>query len=329
MVEGSPKRKQGRYRFGACLRFGFRLRESQAVLQTNQVKRDFFHYLKHECGLAANTLQAYDRDCDRFFAWLATTNIKTWGELTVGRLGEYLAYLQGENLSPSSTARHVASLKTFFKFLVLDEHIAASPAAAISRPGMWDRTPVVLSQEQVQKLTSAPTPRDKLHIRDRAIVELLAATGARASELASLKTDDVQLEDRYCKCRGKGDKERLMPFGESAQQSLQVYLEVVRPKLVEHRTDPGVVFLTGRGAPLSRIEIWKLFKKYAKRAGIPEAASPHTLRHSYATQMLAKGVDLRAIQELLGHSSITTTQHYTRVDADRLRKIHEKFHPRG
>ena len=120
-----------------------------------------------------------------------------------------------------------------------------------------------------------------------------------------------------------------MPFGESAQHALFAYFSAVRPKLVEHCTDPGVVFLTSRGAPLSRIEIWKLFKKYAKRAGVPEAVSPHTLRHSYATQMLAKGVDLRAIQELLGHSSITTTQHYTRVDAARLRRIHEKFHPRG
>ena len=299
------------------------------MLRTEQVKRDFFHYLKHECGLAANTLQAYDRDCDRFFSWLATTNIKSWQDLTVGKLGEYLAYLQEEELSPPSVARHVASLKTFFKFLVLDEHITASPAASISRPGMWDRTPVVLSPEQVQKLTSAPMARDKLFLRDRALVELLAATGARASEIASLKIADLNLEERFCKCRGKGDKERLMPFGESAQQAVRNYLTVIRPKLVEHRSDPGVVFLTGRGAPLSRIEIWKLFKKYAKRAGVPEAASPHTLRHSYATQMLAKGVDLRAIQELLGHSSITTTQHYTRVDADRLRKIHEKFHPRG
>jgi integrase/recombinase XerD len=299
------------------------------VLKTEQVQRDFFHYLKHECGLAANTLQAYRRDCDRFFAWLATTNIKTWSEITVGKLGEYLAYLQDENLSPSSTARHVASLKTFFKFLVLDEHITASPAAAISRPGMWERTPTVLSSEQVRSLTSAPMARDKLHLRDKALVELLAATGARASEIATLKTADLNLEQRFCKCKGKGDKERLMPFGETAQEALKIYLTAIRPKLVEHRTDPGVVFLTGRGAPLSRIEIWKLFKKYAKRAGVPESASPHTLRHSYATQMLAKGVDLRAIQELLGHSSITTTQHYTRVDADRLRKIHEKFHPRG
>jgi integrase/recombinase XerD len=299
------------------------------VLRIDQVKRDFFHYLKHECGLSANTLEAYDRDCDRFFGWLATRSIKTWGELTVGKLGEYLAYLQQEELSPSSVARHVASLKTFFKFLVLDEHLAASPASAISRPGTWDRTPVVLSTEQVEKLTSAPTPRDKLHLRDRALVELLAATGARASEIASLKVADLNLDQRFCKCRGKGDKERLMPFGEPAQHALFAYLSAVRPKLVEHRADPGVVFLTSRGAALSRIEIWKLFKKYAKRSGIPEAASPHTLRHSYATRMLAKGVDLRAIQELLGHSSITTTQHYTRVDADRLRKIHEKFHPRG
>jgi integrase/recombinase XerD len=299
------------------------------MLRIDVVKRDFFHYLKHECGLSANTLEAYRRDCDRFFEWLQTTNVKSWPELSVGKLGEYLAFLQGESLSPSSVARHVASLKTFFKFLVLDEHITASPAASISRPGMWDRTPVVLTAEQVQKLTNAPTPRDRSYLRDKALVELLAATGARASELADLKLADVNLELRYCKCKGKGNKERLMPFGEAAQKSLYAYLMAVRPKLVEHRTDPGVVFLTSRGGPLSRIEIWKLIKKYAKRAGVPEAASPHTLRHSYATQMLAKGVDLRAIQELLGHSSITTTQHYTRVDADRLRRIHEKFHPRG
>jgi len=299
------------------------------MLRTDVVKRDFFHYLKHECGLSANTLDAYRRDADRFFEWLADAKVRSWDELTVARLGDYLAYLNDQNLSPSSIARHVASLKTFFKFLILDEHIAANPAASITRPGMWDRTPVVLSPEQVKKLTDAPTPRDRLFLRDKALVELLAATGARASELAELKLADVNLDSRFCKCRGKGNKERLMPFGEPAQTALRAYLTAVRPKLVEHRADPGVVFLTARGGPLTRIEIWKLIKKYAKRAGVTEAASPHTLRHSYATQMLAKGVDLRAIQELLGHASITTTQHYTRVDAERLRRIHQKFHPRG
>jgi integrase/recombinase XerD len=299
------------------------------MLRTDTIQRDFFHYLKHECGLSANTLDAYRRDCDRFFEWLQDAEIKALTDLSVGKLGEYLVYLNDQNLSPSSVARHVASLKTLFKFLVLDERLTANPAAAISRPGMWDRTPIVLSPEQVQKLTNAPTPRDRSFLRDKALVELLAATGARASELADLKVSELNLDERYCKCRGKGDKERLMPFGESAKQSLRAYLTVVRSTLVEHRPDPGVVFLTSRGGPLSRIEIWKLVKKYAKRAGMPEAASPHTLRHSYATQLLAKGVDLRAIQELLGHASITTTQHYTRVDADRLRRIHEKFHPRG
>ncbi|HVJ81064.1 MAG TPA: tyrosine recombinase [Planctomycetia bacterium] len=289
----------------------------------------FLHYLRHECGVAENTLKAYELDLRRFFGWAEEAAIADWRELSVQKLGDYLSFLAGEKLAPPSVARHVASLKTFFKFLVLDERVEKSAAAALHRPGVWERVPHVLSEHQVDELLSAPRPGDRLYVRDRALLATMAATGLRASELAGLKTADVALERRFCKVRGKGNKERIVPFHESAQNILGVYLESVRPKLVEHGTDPGTVFLSAAGKPLDRIDVWKLVKKYADRAGVGDRVSPHTLRHSFATRLLAQGVDLRVIQELLGHSSITTTQHYTRVDASRLKKIHRTFHPRG
>jgi integrase/recombinase XerD len=279
--------------------------------------------------LAENTLAAYQRDLERFSRWCVEAKIKKWAELSVSKLGDYLAFLNAEQLSPSTVARHVASLKSFFKFLVLDEQVTSNPASALHRPSQWDRVPEVLDPKKLGQLVDAPAPGDRGYVRDRALLGLMAATGARASEMAGLLLAHVDIDRRFCKFTGKGNKERIVPFSEDAQRTLRTYLEVVRPKMVERRTDPGVVFLTSRGKALSRLDIWKLVKKYSRRIGISKPISPHTLRHSFATQLLTRGADLRAIQELLGHSSITTTQHYTRVDSDRLKKIHEKFHPRS
>ena len=158
---------------------------------------------------------------------------------------------------------------------------------------------------------------------------MMYATGARASEIASLRVEDVFLDQRFCKCTGKGNKQRIVPFGDQAKEILSAYLRRQRAKLIEGRSDPAVVFVSRAGRPLSRIDIWKLVKKYAARLGVADKVSPHTLRHSFATHLLTQGADLRVIQELLGHASIATTQHYTRVDASRLKKIHRQFHPRA
>lgn len=288
----------------------------------------FLAYLKHECGLAENTLDAYNRDLRRFFDWLDRAKVKSWSQLSVARLGEYLAFLVAENLAPPSVARHVASLKTFFRFLVMDEHITHSAADALNRPSLWERIPHVLSERQINELLSAPNARDRLYLRDRALLEMMYATGTRASEVAGLELAGVELEQRFCRCRGKGNKERIVPFSDVARDCLGEYLRRSRPLLVDGR-DATKLFVNGTGRPMNRIDIWRLVKKYARRAGVADRVSPHTLRHSFATHLLAQGADLRVIQELLGHASVTTTQHYVRVDASRLRKIHGKFHPRG
>lgn len=290
---------------------------------------DFLAYLEHECGLAANTLSAYRRDLLRFFEWLAETKVRRWSELDVGRLGEYLAHLSQEDLAPASVARHVASLKVFFRFLVLENRVDASAAELLHRPSLWERVPFVLSERQTEELLAAPDRSERLYLRDRAVLEMMYATGTRASEVAGLKTRDVHLADRFARCLGKGGKERIVPFGERAVRAVEGYLRELRPRLVGDRADPGELFLTRAGRPLTRIDVWKLIKKYARKIGASDRVSPHTLRHSFATHLLAQGADLRVIQELLGHASISTTQLYTRVDASRLKRIHQQFHPRG
>lgn len=288
----------------------------------------FLDYLRHECGLAANTIDAYRRDLRRFALWMQDSGLDDWSELGVQKLGDYLAYLATLDLAPASVARHVASLKMFFRFLVLDGRLDRNTASLLYRPSLWDRIPHVLSDAQVAELLAAPQPTDRLWLRDRALLEVLYATGARASEVASLSVRDVHLDERYVRCVGKGNKERLVPFSRRAREALEAYLSRERPALTAHSMTDRV-FVSRTGRPLDRIDIWKLVKKYGARLGIADTLSPHTLRHSFATHMLSAGTDLRVIQELLGHASIATTQHYTRVDAARLKRVHAQFHPRA
>lgn len=288
----------------------------------------FLSYLRHECGLAENTVQAYRRDLAKFARWMEESGVEDWSDLSIQRLGEYLGRLAADRLSPASVARHVASLKMFFRFLVLDGAIDRNTAALLHRPSLWERIPHVLSDRQVADFLAAPRPSDRLYLRDRAILEMLYATGARASEVANLVVRDVHLGERFVRCIGKGDKERLVPFSLRAREALEAYLNHERSPLAVHSTTDRL-FISRSGKPLNRIDIWKLVKKYAARIGVSAEMSPHTLRHSFATHMLANGADLRVIQELLGHSSIATTQHYTRVDSSRLKRIHTQFHPRA
>lgn len=288
----------------------------------------FTSYLRHECGLSGNTVEAYRRDMRRFASWMEEAGVEAWSELSVAKLGDYLAYLAAERLSPSSVARHVASLKMFFRFLVLDGHLDRSSAALLHRPSLWERIPHVLSERQVTEFLTLPQPNEKLFRRDRALLEMLYATGARASEVANLTLGDLHLDERFCRCMGKGSKERLVPFSERAQRAIRDYLNTERPALTKHATTSRL-FVSRSGRPMTRIDIWKLVKKYARRLGMAAQVSPHTMRHSFATHMLAEGADLRVIQELLGHASISTTQHYLRVDSSRMKRVHHQFHPRA
>jgi integrase/recombinase XerD len=293
----------------------------------------FRHYLQSERGMSNNTVQAYGRDLDRFSAWAATVRFTEYTRPTLKDLARYLAFLHDENLAPPSVARHLVALKMFYRFLRLEERADASAVDLLGSPKLWQRIPQVLSPQAVDELLRAPQPGDRFHLRDRALLETLYATGCRASEVVSLKVADVYLDAGFCKCFGKGGKQRVVPLGRPAVAALREYLGTVgggdNPATVRSPLPTAHVFATKSGRPLTRIHLWAIVKKYCRRAGLPATVSPHTLRHSFATHLLAGGADLRTVQELLGHASIRTTQHYTHVDRDRLKALHRKFHPRG
>jgi integrase/recombinase XerD len=295
--------------------------------EASRWQEDFADYLRSECHLAANTVEAYARDLTRFFEWLRGRRLQ---QLTVSDLSAYPAWLGEQALAPKSVARHVASLKVFFKFLQLEGALTDNQADLLGSPKLWQRVPQVLSPEQVAKLLTAPRRGDRYWLRDRAILELLYATGCRVSELSTLRMVDVHLDEHYCICHGKGDKERMVPLGVQAAIAVRRYLQELRPRLAARRSPASDrLLLSPRGQALRRERIWELIKKYATRAGITKEISPHSLRHSFATHMLAGGADLRQVQELLGHASIATTQLYTHVDHTRLKQVHEAYHPRA
>jgi integrase/recombinase XerD len=289
----------------------------------------FRHYLQSERGLAHNTLLAYGHDLDRFAGWVAGGELADYLHPTVRELTQFLTFLRSEALAPPSIARHLVSLKMFYRFLRLEERVQSHAVDLLSSPALWERIPQVLSPESVEKLLAAPQFQERFVLRDKAILETMYATGCRASEVVGLKLQDVFLDSRFCKCIGKGSKQRVVPLGRFAVNALRAYLAKQRPTLVRTAPDAPWVFVSRGGRALTREMLWILVKKYVKRAGLNPRVSPHTLRHSFATHMLSGGADLRTVQELLGHASIQTTQHYTHVDRERLKAIHKQFHPRA
>ena len=284
-------------------------------------------YLRTECHLSENTVAAYHRDTRRFLRWLGRQGLKG---LTIKQLADYVSWLHGQKLAPASIARHVVSLKMFFRFLQLEGVMSENLAELLGSQKLWQRVPEVLSAKAVADLLECPKRSDPHWRRDRAMLELLYATGCRASEMSNLKTADLHLDESYCRCTGKGDKQRLVPLGRRAIEAVNTYLEHERPRLAAGATSPPPwLLLSQRGRILRRERMWELVKKYSTRLGYADAVSPHTLRHSFATHLLAGGADLRQVQEMLGHASIATTQRYTHVDSSRLKRIHQEFHPRG
>jgi integrase/recombinase XerD len=291
----------------------------------------FRHYLKAERGMAANTVLAYGRDLDRFADWAATVRLKDYLAPTLKELARYIGYLHDQDLAAPSVARHLVSLRMFYRFLRLEERADPTAVDLLGSPKLWKRIPQVLQPEVVTRLLAAPQAGDRLFLRDRALLETLYATGCRASEVVGLKVADVYLDAGFCKCFGKGSKQRVVPLGRPAVSALKSYLGEGRPQFSKpvEESGPEHVFVSRSGKPITRVALWKVVKKYSRRAGLPPTVSPHTLRHSFATHVLAGGADLRTVQELLGHASIQTTQHYTQVDRVRLLAIHRQFHPRG
>ena len=283
-------------------------------------------YLRTECHLAANSIAAYRRDLSRFCEWLSG---RLPAKMSVRDLSDYMAWLQSKKLAPSSIARHMVAVKLLFRYLQLEGVVRDNPAELLGTQKTWQRVPEVMSVTQVSQLLIAPQPYDAFWRRDRALLELLYATGCRASEVSNLKLADLHLNERYCLAHGKGSKDRLTPLGNGAITALRDYLKEERPRLAKGRGEPPWVLLSRGGRRLRREAIWMLVKRYVRRIGANPDISPHTLRHSFATHLLAGGADLRQVQELLGHASIATTQIYTHVDQTRLKRVHRQFHPRA
>ncbi|MBI1345765.1 site-specific tyrosine recombinase XerD [bacterium] len=288
----------------------------------------FSRYLQAECGLAENTVTAYGRDLQRFSEWYNLHGPSTFRELKIELFTRYLEHLHAAGLAASSMARHLVSIKMYFRYLMLEGLVAESVVDLVNSPKLWQHLPKVLSPDMVDRLLAAPSRNDRWPLRDRALLALLYATGCRASEVCRLTVRDVQLEAGYCRCLGKGNKERIVSLNPVAVAAVSAYLEHERPQLIG-LSDPDRLLVSRRGTPLSRITVWKLIKRYAARIGASDGVSPHTLRHSFATHMLAGGAEIRALQELLGHASVQTTQIYTHVDHSRIKAVHERCHPRG
>ena len=283
---------------------------------------DFISYILIEKGLSKNTALAYRTDLNTYLKFLEDKKIN-YETITHLEITDFLWHLKTSNFKPRSIYRMIESIRQFYKFLIAENFIKTDPTANLTAPKLDLILPDMLTNEEVTKLLNSVSESDNLSIRNRAMLELLYATGLRVSELINLKFSNIDIEECYVKIFGKGNKERLVPFGQKAQLYLKRYLRV------RNNTKSEFVFLTRLNKPISRIEFWRQLKQIAIKAGISKNITPHTLRHSFATHLLTGGADIRFVQEMLGHSSISTTQIYTHVSQERLKEQHKKFHPRG
>ncbi len=288
----------------------------------------FLDHLALERGSSPRTVQAYRSDIARFLQFAAQEERERPTAIDVDVVRRFVYHLHDLGRAPATVRRATSALKTYFKFLVTEGVIDEDPTDRIDTPRMTSRLPVVLSVREVARLMESPDSDHPFHWRDRAILECLYATGMRVSELTDLRTTSVDLEDGFCTVFGKGGKERIVPLGRPARRALDRYLSGVRPEL-DRGSGSGRVFLNRHGRPLSRAAVWDIVKRAARRAEISKEVSPHTLRHTCATHLLEGGADLAAVQELLGHADISTTQLYTHVDRQYVREVHRTHHPRG
>jgi integrase/recombinase XerD len=286
----------------------------------------YLDHLRIERRLSANTVESYARDLARLATYAEVHNCPV-ENLTRRDLEAFVRHMMSGGLSPRSVARSVACVRGFYRFLVLDRRLAADPAEDVHAPRAWPALPKFLSIEEVDRLIAQPDVSRPRGLRDRALVELLYATGMRVSELVSLRPGDLNLEAHYLTCTGKGAKQRIVPIGHDAARWVRRYLGDARPALVGRRRAPWL-FVNARGGRLSRVGFWKILKAYGLQARLVGALSPHVLRHSFATHLLERGADLRAIQLMLGHADLSTTQIYTHVLEARLRSVYDRFHPR-
>lgn len=298
-----------------------------------EIERDFQlepfrDYLALEAGHSANTVEAYLRDLRRLGEFAATKGVRAPAQITRTHLRDFVYLLKDLGLSPATIRREVSAVRTYFGFLIGEGRVEQDPSDRLESPQRWRRLPETLSVKEVEALLAAPNVDEPLAWRDRAFLELAYGAGLRVSELCGLGITGLLLDEGLVRVFGKGGKERLVPIGRGVIGAVSTYLHTLRPRLDRGKSG-GRVLLNVRGERLSRVGAWGIVKRCARRAGITKRVTPHTLRHSFATHLLEGGADLRAVQEMLGHADLSTTQIYTHVDREYLRSVHKQFHPRA
>ena len=289
---------------------------------------EFLMYLSTERRYPVSTVSSYRNDINQFLGFIEKKGISDAGKINKHDIIDYLSSMK-EKYDPASSARKLSAIKTFFKFLSLEKKMEENPAAELESPRLTKKLPDVLSEQEIVDLLESIKQDGKDDLRDRALLEIMYATGMRISEVVNLKIHDYDTVAQYIRCMGKGSKERIVPVGKVAADWVDEYIGKTRSEIVEKTSSSsGELFLNRRGKKFSRVWLWKIIAKRVAAAGITKSVTPHTFRHSFATHLLTHGADLRSVQEMLGHSSISTTQIYTHVDRSRLREVHKKYHPR-
>jgi integrase/recombinase XerD len=291
--------------------------------------KEYLSVLKLEKNLSDNTVKSYENDVSSLIGFLEEHNIDDPSRVTPNNLNNFFKLLKETGLTSSSAARYYSSIKGFLNYLFLNKYINENPIEKVSPPKLSKNLPPVLSIEEVEAILSKPNTEDKLGLRDKAVLETFYACGVRVSELINLKKSDLFFKEEIIRVFGKGSKERIVPIGLSAVKWINEYLAKSRPLLEKKLKSENYIFLNNRGTKLSRMGAWKIVDRYVKEAGINKDVHPHTFRHSFATHLLEGGADLRAVQEMLGHSDISTTQIYTHIDREFIKQVHKDFHPRG
>ncbi|MFZ4397369.1 MAG: site-specific tyrosine recombinase XerD [Kiritimatiellia bacterium] len=294
----------------------------------NALVDQFLDHVSLECGLSPNTRAAYASDLGSYRQFLEARDIRSFNDVTRKHVLDFLTSEKDRGLSISSISRRLVALKVFHRYLLRESLLTKDVTEVMDSPSIGRILPTVLTYKEVERLLAAPAGDGNYALRDRAILEMMYATGMRVSECANLKLDDIHFDSGYIRCYGKGSKVRIVPFGETARERLEKYISKARPALAREAAGRNV-FLTRRGSAFGRKGLWKLVKDFSRRAGITRSVSPHTLRHSFASHLLANGAPLRVIQEMLGHADISTTQIYTHVDGKMLKSVHARYHPRA
>ncbi|MBL7084868.1 MAG: site-specific tyrosine recombinase XerD [Candidatus Omnitrophica bacterium] len=289
--------------------------------------KEFLSYLSVERGLSVNSIDAYGRDLNKYINYLEKNKVRSFTETKRSHITNFMLYSKDKGLNSNSISRALVAIKVFYRFLINERYLKDNVTSVLSLPKLWKRLPEVLSVDEVERLLRAPNLKTSLGIRDKAALELMYATGMRVSEIANLKLIDLNLDMAFVKCTGKGQKQRIIPLGTYASRALTRYINKTRPKFLKQK-DETALFLSRLGKKISRQTFWKRIKTQAKKSRVKKEITPHTLRHSFATHLLERGADLRTVQEMLGHSDISTTQIYTHINKERLKQIHRKYHPR-